>query len=134
MYLNMWVLMQGRGRAHVRKPDGDMKAAVTKATDSGVRCTGLAAHTTNNALPLAVNSWGTAFDKVLNKTMYSLPLLFIVTASQIPNISKPCTRYVECIYHQSEVLGSSNYKDVFNLHGYPMRHSKEMGTTDKSLL
>lgn len=114
-------------RAHGRKPDGDMKATMTKATDSGVRCTGLAARTTNNALPLAVNSWGRAFDKVLNKTVYTLPLVSIVIASQTPNMSKPCTRYVECTYNQSEVLGSSSYKDVFNLHGYPMRHSKKWG-------
>lgn len=66
------------------KPDGDMKATVTKATDSGVRCTELANRATNNALPLAGNSWGMAFDKVLNKTMYTLPLGFIVIAG-IPN-------------------------------------------------
>lgn len=97
----------------MRKPDGGMKATVTKAIDSGVRCTELATQTTNNTLPLAVNVMGKTFDKVLNKTMYTLPLVFVVIVSQIPNMLKPCIRYIEFTYNQNEVLGSNNRKDVF---------------------
>lgn len=95
----------------MRKPDGGTKAAVTSATDSGVRCTELATRTANNALPLAMSSWGTALDVVLKKTIHTLPLVY---SHCIPNPYhiKTTHRYIEFIHNQTEVLGSDNYKDV----------------------
>lgn len=55
----------------MRQPGGDMKVTSTNAPDAGVRGTELATHTTNNASPLTVSSWGTALDKALKK-----PVLF----------------------------------------------------------
>ena len=63
-----------------------------------------------HVLPLAMRSWWTAFDKVPSKTMYAFPLVFIAAyPRKIPNILKPCTRYLVFMYNQSYGLGLNHY-------------------------